>query len=94
MNGAWQSVSTDQVRELVQRGVIGPETVVRHDTWKEPGRLGQVQAFAALFPKVEALRDEDVQIVGEAPLGEQYRSAPGYSTAPGPPAGLPPPRGA
>ena len=83
VNGVWQSVSTEQVRDLAQRGLIGPETVVRHDTWKEPGRLGQVQAFAALFPKVEALRDEDVQIVGEAPFAEGYRSAPGFSTAPG-----------
>jgi hypothetical protein len=83
INGAWQPASSEQVRELVQRGIIGPETVVRHDTWKEPGRLGQVQAFAALFPKIEALRDEDIQIVGEGPLSGEQRSAPAYSTAPG-----------
>lgn len=83
VNGAWQSASTEQVRELVQRGVIGPQTVVRHDTWAEPGRLGQVQAFAHLFPKVEALGDEDVQIVGEAPPSQPYRSAPGHATVPG-----------
>ena len=78
VNGVWQKASSGQVRELIQRGVIGPQTVVRHDTWAEPGRLGQVQAFARLFPKVESLGDADIQIIEPAPLSEQHGS-----TAPG-----------
>jgi hypothetical protein len=84
VNGVWQNASTDQVRELVARGVIGPQTVVRHDTWAEPGRIGQVQAFAHLFPRVEALDDADIQVVEPAPPSEKHgTTAPGRGRAAG-----------
>jgi len=82
INGAWQNASSDQVRELIQRGVIGPQTVVKHETWLEPGRLGQVQAFSAFFPKTAASGGDGIDGIGDAAVLE-YRSAPGHATAPG-----------
>jgi hypothetical protein len=78
INGAWQNASTDQLRELIQRGVVSRDTVVRHHSWSEPGRVGQVQAFAPFLPPAEGRTDVDVKTFDDR-AAREHLTAPGLS---------------
>jgi hypothetical protein len=71
MGGTWQRATTDQVRDQIRHGLLGSQTIVQHDSWKEPGRLGQVEAFAALFPT-----DDDRKKTAERPSLHYATEAP------------------
>jgi hypothetical protein len=80
INGAWQSASTEQLRELIQRGAIGRETVVRHHSWTEPGRIGQVQAFAPLLPPPVGRGEVDIKTFDDK-AAREHLTAPGLAVS-------------
>ena len=80
INGAWQSASTEQLRELIQRGAVGRDTVVRHHSWSEPGRIGQVQAFAPLLPPAEGRAEVDIKTFDDK-AAREHLTAPGLAAS-------------
>ncbi len=59
---------------------MGRDTVVRHHSWSEPGRIGQVQAFAPLLPPAEGRAEVDIKTFDDK-AAREHLTAPGLAAS-------------